>query len=91
MGRAWPGAFPPSGPERGQDIRLAFVSLLHGLSPRARAVLLHDSVGMTAAEAAAALGISMAAAQRHAKHRHEWRDVTLDQLASVTATVIVSQ
>jgi RNA polymerase sigma-70 factor, ECF subfamily len=49
----WPGGVPPSGPERGQDIRLAFVSLLHGLSPRARAVLLlHDGVGMTAAEAA---------------------------------------
>jgi len=58
----WPGGVPPSGPERGLDIRLAFVSLLHGLSPRARAVLLlHDGVGMTAAEAAAALGISVAA------------------------------
>ncbi|HET7084375.1 MAG TPA: RNA polymerase subunit sigma-70 [Rhizomicrobium sp.] len=55
----WPGDA-----ERGQDIRLAFVSLLHGLSPRARAVfLLHDGVGMTAAEAAAALGISVAAAR----------------------------
>jgi RNA polymerase sigma-70 factor (ECF subfamily) len=55
----WPG-----GAERGQDIRLAFVSLLHGLSPRARAVLLlHEGVGMTAAEAAAALGISVAAAR----------------------------
>ena len=60
----WPGGVPPSGPERAQDIRLAFVSLLHGLSPRARAVLLlHDGVGMTAAEAAAALGISVAAAR----------------------------
>jgi RNA polymerase sigma-70 factor (ECF subfamily) len=60
----WPGGVPSSGPERGQDIRLAFVSLLHGLSPRARAVLLlHDGVGMTAAEAAAALGISVAAAR----------------------------
>jgi RNA polymerase sigma-70 factor (ECF subfamily) len=60
----WPGGVPPSGPERGQDMRLAFVSLLHGLSPRARAVLLlHDGVGMTAAEAAAALGISVAAAR----------------------------
>jgi RNA polymerase sigma-70 factor (ECF subfamily) len=60
----WPGGVAPSGPERGQDIRLAFVSLLHGLSPRARAVLLlHDGVGMTAAEAAAALGISVAAAR----------------------------
>jgi RNA polymerase sigma-70 factor, ECF subfamily len=60
----WPGGVPPSGLERGQDIRLAFVSLLHGLSPRARAVLLlHDGVGMTAAEAAAALGISVAAAR----------------------------
>lgn len=60
----WPGGVPPSGPERGQDIRLAFVSLLHGLSPRARAVLLlHDGVGMTAAEAAEALGISVAAAR----------------------------
>jgi RNA polymerase sigma-70 factor (ECF subfamily) len=60
----WPGGVPPSGPERAQDIRLAFVSLLHSLSPRARAVLLlHDGVGMTAAEAAAALGISVAAAR----------------------------
>ena len=60
----WPGGVPLSGPERGQDIRLAFVSLLHGLSPRARAVLLlHDGVGMTAAEAATALGISAAAAR----------------------------
>jgi len=60
----WPGGVPPSGPERGPDIRLAFVSLLHGLSPRSRAVLLlHDGVGMTAAEAAAALGISVAAAR----------------------------
>src|SRR5260370_5017651 len=59
----WPGGVPPSAPERGQDIRLAFVSLLHGLSPRARAVLLlHDGVGMTAAEAAAPLGLSVAAA-----------------------------
>lgn len=58
----WPGG--ASGPERGQDIRLAFVSLLQGLSPRARAVLLlHDGVGMTAAEAGAALGISVAAAR----------------------------
>jgi len=53
----WPG-------DRGTDIRLAFVSLLHGLSPRARAVLLlHDAVGMTAAEAAEALGLSVAAAR----------------------------
>src|SRR5260221_8972831 len=60
----WPGGVPPSGPERVQDIRLAFVSLLHGLSPRARAVLLlHDGVGMTAGQAAAALGISVAAAR----------------------------
>ncbi len=60
----WPGEVPSSSPERGQDIRLAFVSLLHGLSARARAVLLlHDGVGMTAAEAAAALGISVAAAR----------------------------
>ena len=60
----WPGGNPESGPERGRDIRLAFVSLLHGLSPRARAVLLlHDLVGMTAAEAAEALGISVAAAR----------------------------
>src|SRR5258707_6230820 len=60
----WPGGVPLSDPERGQNIRLAFVSLLHGLSPRARAVLLlHDGVGMTAAEAAAALGISVAAAR----------------------------
>jgi RNA polymerase sigma-70 factor (ECF subfamily) len=60
----WPGGVPPVGPERGEDIRLAFISLLHGLSPRARAVLLlHDVVGMTAAEAGAALGISVAAAR----------------------------
>ena len=53
----WPG-----GAERGQNIRLAFVSLLHGLSPQARAVLLlRDGVGMTAAETAAALGISVTA------------------------------
>jgi RNA polymerase sigma-70 factor (ECF subfamily) len=59
-----PWVEPWPGPERGDDIRLAFVSLLHGLSPRARAVLLlHDGVGMTAAEAAAALGISVAAAR----------------------------
>jgi RNA polymerase sigma-70 factor, ECF subfamily len=60
----WPGAVPSSSPDRGQDIRLAFVSLLHGLSPRARAVLLlHDGVGMTTTEAAAALGIGVAAAR----------------------------
>lgn len=60
----WPGEILSSGRGRGQDIRLAFVSLLHGLSPRARAVLLlHDGVGMTAAEAAQALGISTAAAR----------------------------
>ena len=60
----WPGGVPPFGPERAQDIRLAFISLLHGLSPRARAVLLlHDVVGMTAAETGAALGISVAAAR----------------------------
>ena len=60
----WPGEVSPFGPERRQDIRLAFVSLLHGLSARARAVLLlHDGVGMTAAEAATALGISAAAAR----------------------------
>lgn len=58
----WPGG--SSDPERSQDIRLAFVSLLHRLSPRSRAVLLlHDGVGMTAAEAAAALGITVAAAR----------------------------
>ncbi len=50
--------------EGGDDIRLAFVSLLHGLTPRARAVLLlHDAVGMTAGEAAGALGLSVAAAR----------------------------
>lgn len=60
----WPGGCAPSDSERRQDIRLAFVSLLHGLSPRARAMLLlHDGVGMTAAEAATALGISVAAAR----------------------------
>lgn len=58
----WPGKAPDA--ERGQDIRLAFVSLLHNLSPRARAVfLLHEGVGMTAAEAAKALGLSVAAAR----------------------------
>ncbi len=58
----WPGKAPEA--ERGQDIRLAFVSLLHHLSPRARAVfLLHDGAGMTAAEAANALGLSVAAAR----------------------------
>lgn len=80
----WPGGVPPSGPERGQDIRLAFVSLLHGLSPRARAVLLlHDGVGMTAAEAAAALGISVAAARSAlqrartaCRRRMSWRRTT---------------
>ena len=50
--------------DRGADIRLAFVSLLHGLSPRARAVfLLHDGAGMTAAEAAQALGLTVPAAR----------------------------
>ena len=58
----WPGG--EAGQERGQNIRLAFVSLLHGLSPQSRAVLLlQGAVGMTAAEAAAALGISVAAAR----------------------------
>ena len=58
----WPDS--PSGTERGQDMRLAFVSLLHGLSPKSRAVLLlHDGAGMTAAEAAGALGLSVAAAR----------------------------
>ena len=51
-------------PDSGADIRLAFVSLLHTLSPRARAVfLLHDGAGMTAGEAAGALGLSVAAAR----------------------------
>jgi RNA polymerase sigma-70 factor, ECF subfamily len=60
----WPGRVPSSDLDRGQDIRLAFVSLLHGLSPRARAaLLLHDGVGMTAAETAQALGLSVAAAR----------------------------
>jgi len=50
--------------EGGDDIRLAFVSLLHGLTPRARAaLLLHDALGMTAAEVAQALGLSVAAAR----------------------------
>jgi RNA polymerase sigma-70 factor (ECF subfamily) len=58
----WPGKAPEA--EHNQDIRLAFVSLLHHLSPRARAVfLLHDGAGMTAAEAAEALGLSVAAAR----------------------------
>jgi len=60
----WPGGVPAFGPERAQDLRLAFISLLHRLSPRARAVLLlHDLVGMTVAEAGMALGISLAAAR----------------------------
>lgn len=60
----WPGDVPASGPDRGQDLRLMFVSMLHGLSPRARAAfLLHDGIGMTAREVAAALGISPAAAR----------------------------
>ncbi len=58
----WPNLEP--WPETGDDIRLAFVSLLHRLSPRARAVLLlHDGAGMTAAEVAEALGISVASAR----------------------------
>lgn len=71
LDEAAPGSEPRSEPwvepwvgEAGDDIRLAFVSLLHGLSPRARAVLLlHDAVGMTAAEAGEALGLSTAAAR----------------------------
>ncbi|MEO6610302.1 MAG: sigma-70 family RNA polymerase sigma factor, partial [Aestuariivirga sp.] len=60
----WPNVGTFSGVERAQDIRLAFVSLLHRLSPRSRAVLLlHDLVGMTAAEAATALGITLASAR----------------------------
>ena len=60
----WPGSVPAHGPERAQDLRLAFISLLHRLSPRARAVLLlHDLVGMTVAEAGIALGISPASAR----------------------------
>ncbi len=58
----WPGG--DGNAERGHDIRLAFVSLLHGLSPKSRAVLLlHDGAGYTAAEAAGALGLSVAAAR----------------------------
>ena len=67
LDEAAPGTEPWVEPwvgESGDDIRLAFVSLLHGLTPRARAVLLlHDAVGMTAAEAAGALGLSVAAAR----------------------------
>ena len=62
----WVEPWPTIGLESqsGNDIRLAFVSLLHRLSPRSRAVLLlHDGAGMTAAEAATALGISVAAAR----------------------------
>ncbi len=58
----WVEPWPGEG--RGQDMRLAFVSLLHRLSPRSRAVLLlHDLVGMTVAEAATALGITLASAR----------------------------
>ncbi len=67
LDEAGPGKAPWVEPwigEGGDDIRLAFVSLLHGLSPRARAVLLlHDAVGMTAEEAGDALGLSVAAAR----------------------------
>ncbi len=60
----WPGGPAPSGPDQADDIRLIFVSLLHQLSPRARAaLLLHDGVGMTTTEIATALGISTAAAR----------------------------
>ncbi|MBG1231153.1 RNA polymerase subunit sigma-70 [Aestuariivirga litoralis] len=60
----FPGGVPSEGPERGQNLRLAFVSMLHGLSARARAaLLLHDLVGMTAAEVGTALSISTDAAR----------------------------
>jgi RNA polymerase sigma-70 factor (ECF subfamily) len=60
----WPGGVPDSGQETAQSIRLAFVSLLHELSPRARAVLLlHDVVGMTAAEISLALDMTQTAAR----------------------------
>jgi RNA polymerase sigma-70 factor (ECF subfamily) len=60
----WPGDGSSPVAERGQDMRLAFVSLLHRLSPRSRAVLLlHDLVGMSVAEAAVALGLTLASAR----------------------------
>jgi RNA polymerase sigma-70 factor (ECF subfamily) len=60
----WPGGVPASGPESAAAIRLAFVSLLHELSPRARAVLLlHDVVGMTSTEVGLALHLTHAAAR----------------------------
>lgn len=59
----WPGSGDAIG-ERGYDLRLAFISLLQGLSPRSRAVLLlHDLVGMTVQEAGDALGLSLASAR----------------------------
>jgi RNA polymerase sigma-70 factor (ECF subfamily) len=63
-GEPWIEPWPESQSQSAADMRLAFVSLLHGLSPKARAVfLLHDGAGMTAAEAAQALGLSLAAAR----------------------------
>lgn len=59
----WPGG-DMSDAERSHMMRLAFISLLQGLSPRSRAMLLlHDLVGMTAAEAGQALGLSLASAR----------------------------
>ncbi|MEO8243844.1 MAG: RNA polymerase subunit sigma-70 [bacterium] len=64
-GRPWIEPYPTaSDTDRQDNLRLAFVSLLHNLSPRARAVLLlHDGVGMTAAETATALAMTPNAAR----------------------------
>jgi len=60
----WRGGDDLGGTERGHSLRLAFVSLLQGLSPRSRAVLLlHDLVGMSVEEAGEALGLSLASAR----------------------------
>ena len=62
----WVEPYPGSetAAERSRDIRLAFVSLLHTVSPKARAVLLlHDGAGLTATEAASALGLTVASAR----------------------------
>ena len=60
----WVEPWVGDGGPKDENIRLAFVSLLHGLTPRARAVLLlHDAVGLTAGEAAEALGLSVTAAR----------------------------
>jgi len=60
----FPGGVPLGGPESAGSIRLAFVALLHDLTPKARAVLLlHDVVGLTASEVSTALDLTLAAAR----------------------------